>query len=133
MTTELMDVLRTLFVTAAILALAYLFTRHVAGRSASGGTGRLFRRSMTILEQIPVGKDQKLLLVKVGDDCYLLGCTPGGITCLNRFTREEAERWLSAERQSVTPAAETFEQLLRNKILRQKPDGEGEEKNGRAD
>ena len=43
-----------LFVTCLILALAYWFTRYVAGRMVTGGLVR--GKHITVLEQVAVGK-----------------------------------------------------------------------------
>ena len=62
----------SLVMIGAILVLAYLCTRFVASR----GVGERFYRGnlITVLEKVPVGRDQKLLLVKLGEE-YLF---PGG-------------------------------------------------------
>lgn len=75
----------------AVLLLSYWFTRYVvAGRAAAG---RLKGRHVTVLEEIQVGKDQKLLLVQAGEQICLLGAAPGGITCLRTLNREEMGQW----------------------------------------
>ena len=66
---EILSALWALFVIAAVLALAYAFTRYVAGRIPAVRRGK----HITILEQVSIGKDQKLLLVKLGKNIYLLG------------------------------------------------------------
>ena len=79
-----------------VLALSYLFTRYVVGRT---GLPRGLRgRHITILEQVPVGRDQRVLLVQVGEQCYLLGAAQGGVAVLDKLSAEEAEalRALSA-------------------------------------
>ena len=91
---EITSLLWALAVTVLMLALAYWFTRYVVGRLAGG---RLLPRQsrMTVLEQLSVGRDQRLLLVKVGDKIYLLGVTSGGITRLETLTEEEAASWMA--------------------------------------
>ena len=58
------EVLWTICAILGVLVLAYLFTRYVAGRGLGGGTSRLGKRMLTILDQVAVGKDQRLLLVR---------------------------------------------------------------------
>ena len=58
------EVLWTICAILGVLVLAYLFTRYVAGRGQGGGPSRLGKRMLTILDQVAVGKDQRLLLVR---------------------------------------------------------------------
>ena len=67
------EVLWTICAILGVLVLAYLFTRYVAGRGQGGGPSRLGKRMLTILDQVAVGKDQRLLLVRAGETYYLLG------------------------------------------------------------
>lgn len=76
------EVLWTICAILGVLVLAYLFTRYVAGRGQGGGPSRLGKRMLTILDQVAVGKDQRLLLVRAGETYYFLGVTQGSITCL---------------------------------------------------
>ena len=112
---EITSLLWALAVTVLMLALAYWFTRYVVGRLAGG---RLLPRQsrMTVLEQLSVGRDQRLLLVKVGDKVYLLGVTSGGITRLETLTAEEAASWMAEEKASGGPPSMSFREALRNVI-----------------
>ena len=74
------EVLWTICAILGVLVLAYLFTRYVAGRGQGGGPSRLGKRMLTILDQVAVGKDQRLLLVRAGETYYFLGVTQGSIT-----------------------------------------------------
>ena len=62
-----------LFVTCLILVLAYWFTRYVAGHMMTGALGR--GKHITVLEQVSVGKEQRLLLVRIGNRTYFLSAT----------------------------------------------------------
>jgi flagellar biogenesis protein FliO len=42
-----------------------------------------------------VGKEQKLLVARIGERCFLLGVSAGGISNLAELTAEEAEIWKS--------------------------------------
>ena len=70
------EVLWTICAILGVLVLAYLFTRYVAGRGQGGGPSRLGKRMLTILDQVAVGKDQRLLLVRAGETYYFLGAAP---------------------------------------------------------
>lgn len=86
------QVLWALILTCGILVLAYWFTRNVAGRLAV--KHRVGGR-MEVLDQMPLGRDQRLVLARVGETLYLLGVSSGGVSCLRVFTKEEAESWLA--------------------------------------
>mgnify|MGYP002588675078 FL=1 len=97
------EVLRTICAILGVLVLAYLFTRYVAGRGQGGGPSRLGKRMLTILDQVAVGKDQRLLLVRAGETYYFLGVTQGSITCLEKLTAEEAEAWMGGADGAAAP------------------------------
>lgn len=121
---DIAGLLWTILLIVVVLALAYVFTRFVAGRAA-GGTGLRYRgRRLTVLEQVTVGKDQKLLLVQMGEKYYFLGAAPGGISCLEQVSPEEAERWKTeAESGQDTPAAIRFQDALREVVERRRDRG----------
>lgn len=81
-----------LILTCGVLILAYWFTRHVAGRLT---IKRKADGRMEVLDQLPVGRDQRLILARVGETVYLLGVSSGNISCLRVFTKEEAADWLT--------------------------------------
>ena len=111
---DLTGLLGAVLAICLVLALAYGFTRYVVGRSA---VGHRLSRHMRVLEQLSVGRDQKLLLVQVGEEIHLLGAAQGGITHLRTISPEEAERW----RQEASQKAETmsFQKAL-GEVLRQR-------------
>lgn len=109
-----------LLVTCLVLVLAYWFTRKVAGRLSTGralrGQGRF-----TVLDQVSLGRDQRVVLVRVGDAVYLLGVTPGGISRLGILPKDEAEPWL--EQDAVKPRGDgsvSFVEALRRTIEQRK-------------
>ena len=81
------EVLWTICAILGVLVLAYLFTRYVAGRGQGGGPSRLGKRMLTILDQVAVGKDQRLLLVRAGE----------------KLTAEEAEAWMGGADGAAAP------------------------------
>mgnify|MGYP001058309143 CR=1 FL=1 len=89
---QILGLLWSLVMIGAILVLAYLCTRFVASR----GVGERFYRGnlITVLEKVPVGRDQKLLLVKLGEEYYFLGAGPSG--------KFQSRRWKSGKRQKKT-------------------------------
>lgn len=115
---ELGPLLWALFVTCLILALAYWFTRYVVGNMAGGRLGR--GRYITVLEQISVGKDQRLLLVKVGERLYLYGAAPGGFTNLGEVPQELLDdEEITPGSKSNAAGSENFAQALR-RVLEQR-------------
>ena len=74
-----------------IIGLAYWFTRYVAGRGAlSAFSGP---RRMEVLDRLPLGRDQSVVLARVGERYLLLGAGTAGVTLLAELTREEGEEW----------------------------------------
>lgn len=113
---ELTSLIWSILVIIAILVLAYLFTRFVAGRSG-GGMLRYRGRRITVLEKVTVGKDQKILLVKMGENYYFLGCAQGGITCLEQVSQEEADQWKrESEAQKDRAPEMSFREALKKVI-----------------
>ena len=103
-----------------IIGLAYWFTKYVAGRGGLGAFGPLKAGGgLAILAQLPLGREQKLVVAQAGERYFLLGVTGSDITMLAEFTAEEAALWrrqAETEDQSETPS---FRQVL-NTVLRQK-------------
>ncbi len=78
-----------------IIGLAYWFTRYVAGR----GTLSAFSgpRRMEVLDRLPLGRDQSVVLARVGERYLLLGAGTAGVTLLAELTGEEAAAWKPPE------------------------------------
>lgn len=116
------QVLWALILTCGILVLAYWSTRHVVGRLAikrrTGGR-------MELLDQMPLGRDQRLVLARVGETVYLLGVSSGNVSCLRVLTKEEAEGWLTPgpEQDAGGSAGEGlhFREALRRVLEQRKP------------
>ena len=122
---EILHLLWSLLVIVAVLLLAYGFTRLLAGR-AGGGLTRYRGRRVTVLEKIVVGKDQKLLLVKLGEEYYFLGVAQGSITNLGQVPEEVAAQWEAEDAQGKdTPSGMPFQEALR-KVLEQRNGREGD-------
>ena len=78
-----------------IIGLAYWFTKYVAGRGALGAFSG--GRRMEVLDRLPLGRDQNLILARVGERYLLLGAGTAGITLLAELTEEEAAAWKPPE------------------------------------
>ena len=102
----------------AVVILAYLFTRYVAGRGGtlgvSGGSERF-----KVLARLPLGREQSAVLVKAGEKYLLLGVTSSEITVLKELTAEEAEAvYALPPGQSAPPS---FGEALRTVLKQKKP------------
>lgn len=112
---EIGALLWALLVTGMVLVLAYWFTRHVVGRTA---VGRRARGNLTVLDQVSLGRDQRVVVVQAGEGIYLLGVTPGGITCLRVLSEEESAPW-RPNQQDMPDQRTGFGEALR-KVLEQR-------------
>ena len=99
------------------MGLAYWFTKHVVGRGFGPYAAGEKTGNLQSLSRITVGKDQQLLLVRIGARHFLLGCAQGGISTLAEFSQEEAAAWMeTGETGGNTPS---FSQALAT-VLRQR-------------
>jgi len=85
-----------------IIGLAYWCTKYVAGRGTFGAFQG--ERRMQVLDRLPLGRDQSVILARVGERYLLLGAGTAGVTLLAELTAEEAASW-------KPPAAEAEERL----------------------
>ena len=83
-----------LIIFVLVMAGAYFFTRW-AGRSLGGGFAVFWGGGsrIEVLDRAGLGKDQALLVVRVGERYLLLGSTAAGLTLLAELTKEEGESW----------------------------------------
>ena len=104
-----------LLVVGVVLVLAYLCTRLIARQGLPGipkvGSGAA--ENMALLWQHGVGKEERLVLVRVHSRCLLLGVTPHQIQVLTELSEEEAKVWLQKD-PPAGPAGPSFSQVLRD-------------------
>ena len=118
---DLLSLLGMLVVLLLVLAGCYLFTR-CAGTGLSGKflmSGA--QRRMKVLERLPVGKDQTLLVVQLAERYFLLGSSPSGFSLLAELTEEEGALWAEPPAPSEPEAGRKspdFQEFLRK--LREK-------------
>lgn len=120
---EIISLLCVLLATCVILVLAYCFTRYVVGRMVPGGSWR--SGHITVLEQVAISKDQKLLLVRMGEHVYFLGVTQGSITCLQVVPKEEAAKWEEEQARTTPqmptmPTMSSFQEVYRKMMQQRK-------------
>lgn len=117
---EIIALLWALVITVLILALAYWFTRHVVGRMAGGMqiTGK--GRQIAVLEQLPVSKEQKLLLVRMGKRVYFMASSQGTLSVLHELTEEEIADLPAPAETAGTAEGGSFAQTLRRMLEQRK-------------
>lgn len=74
-----------------IIGLAFWFTKFVVGRGALDAFSK--GRRMEILDRMPLGRDQSVVLARVGERYLLLGAGTAGVTLLAELSEEEAASW----------------------------------------
>ena len=96
MAKDLLSLLGMLAVVLLVLMGAYLFTRW-AGKGglltpyhAAPCSGQL-----QILDRLPLGKEQWLLVVRVGSRYFLLSSAPSGVSLVAELAAEEGALWHS--------------------------------------
>ncbi len=113
------SLLGVLAVVVLILYLAYFVTRWIGMHGVPGGAGAIrpdgagrFR----ILGQLAVGRNERLVLVRLDERCYLLGVTEHQITLLRELDGEEAARWIAEGAVAPPPGfMEVLGETLRRK------------------
>ena len=115
------SVLGVLAVVVLILYLAYWVTKWIGTRSMpqamsarvrTGGSGKF-----CVLAQLGVGRNERLLLVRLEERCYLLGVTEQQITLLRELDDGEAAEWL---REDGQPSAPGFMEVLAENLRKKK-------------
>ncbi len=104
-----------------ILYFAYFATRWIGTHSVPGGSGALRTGGtgeLRLLAQLGVGRNERLVLVRLSRRCFLLGVTEHGITLLRELDDEEAAPWL-AQGEGV-PASPGFMEVLGETLRRKK-------------
>ena len=112
---ELISLLGIILVLLLVLGGCYLVTRW-AGVGLGGSLGRGSAR-MQVVERLAVGRDQALLVVRIGERHLLLGSTANGFTMLAELTEEEGAMW-APETETTDKPGMDFRELVRK--LREK-------------
>ena len=112
---DLLSLLGIILVLVLVMGGCYLFTRW-AGTGLGGSFGRGSAR-MQVVERLPVGRDQALLVVRLADRYLLVGSSPSGFSLLAELTEEEGALWAPSAEPSDKPGMD-FRELMRK--LREK-------------
>ena len=112
------SLLGVLAVVILILYLAFYATRWIGTHGVPGGaalrpgTAGRFR----ILGQIGVGRNERLVLVRLDERCYLIGVTEHQITLLRELDGEEAAQWIEESESGTAPSfRDVLTETLRKK------------------
>lgn len=102
-----------------ILFLAYYVTKWLGTHAMPGGTGAFGAGgagSFRLLAQLGVGRNERLVLVRLDERCYLLGVTEHQITLLRELDAEEAAKWTEESGSGQAPGfMEILSESLRKK------------------
>lgn len=75
----------------AVLGLSYWVTRLIARKGTFyGSVKRRNRGQMEVFAQELIGKDQRLMIARVGEKYFFLGVTPNAISMLAEISEDEA-------------------------------------------
>lgn len=108
MAENIWSLLGMLLVVILILGAAYVVTRMIArqGALSFGGVAAKGVEELYVLRQIPIGRGERLVLVRLHERCLLLGTAQGSVSLLAELSAAEAEPWLNE------PAGGDFLKLL---------------------
>lgn len=103
-----------------ILILAYYATKWIGKHGGMAGGTMSVRadgaEKFRVLAQLTVGRNERLLLVRLEEKCFLLGVTEHGITMLRELEEDEASKWLDADALAAPPSfIEALGEALRRK------------------
>ena len=115
---SLLSLIWMLVCVLAVIVLAWLFTRYVAGRGGTIGLPAGSER-FRVLARLSLGREQSAVLVKAGEKYLLLGVTPSEVTVLKELTSEEAEAVYVPPPDQ--PAPPSFGEALRTVLKQKKP------------
>ena len=116
---NILTLLWMLVCVVAVIALAYLFTKYVAGRGGgmmglSGGTDKF-----KVLARLSLGREQSAALVRAGERYFLLGVAASGVSLLAELTAEEAQALTAPDPGQSAPPS--FGEALRTVLKQRKP------------
>ena len=116
----LISLLGMLVIVGAILVLAWWATKQIAQRPGlQGFGGRLPNGDMSVLAQIPLGREQRLVVVECAARYFLLGVTEHNISMLSELDEESVQQWKQEQDESSAPVSmQSFSTLLQNKMRR---------------
>ena len=88
---NILTLLWLLICVLAIVVLAYLFTKYVAGKGGGFGISGSGTEQFKVLSRLPLGREQFLALVQAGNRYFLLGVASTGVSPVAELSQEEAQ------------------------------------------
>lgn len=111
------QLLLVIVLTGLILLLAYVFTRYVVGGRMLSGFGGMSRSGrLQLLEQLSLGREERIAVVQAGERYVLVGITKQSVTLLLELTAEEGARWEELRKQPQQMP--TFKKELMERLKR---------------
>ena len=102
-----------------ILFLAYYVTKWIGTHGGMTGGAMSIRtdgaEKFRVLAQLGVGRNERLVLVRLEQRCYLIGVTEHQITLLRELDEDEAAQWLAYGPASATSFMDALGEALRKK------------------
>jgi flagellar biosynthetic protein FliO len=86
-----------MLVVAMVVGVGWVVRKFGLARGGASGGG-----NMEVLEMVPLGQNQSLVLVRVADTVYLLGRTPQQVSSIANFGGEQALELISNSRGGVS-------------------------------
>ena len=123
---NVISLLGMLTLVVLILIAAYWVTRAIGSYGGASGrlphfpgsgpaqTGAGGSRRFTVLAQLSVGRNERIVLVRLQNSCFLLGVTTEGISLLKELEPAEAEAWTAEEKDSVSAPVRFMDVLKEN-------------------
>ena len=113
MPSQLKPLLWYLMCIVVILGLAYWVTRYLGKHSGGMLVPKSGALPMEILSQLTLSRNEKLLVVRTGKRCFLLGLTEGSIQMLSELSEEDLRNWTEAAQENTAEKTEAFAEKLR--------------------
>ncbi len=116
-----LSLLGMIVVMAAIIALAYWFTRYVVGGNQMRAFGLLQKNDqLQVLAQTPIGKDQRLAVIRAGTRYFVVGITAQNISMLAELSEDEAALWQERQSEKGRAPAPAFQQAFMDALQKRK-------------
>lgn len=90
---DILSIVSMLLTVIAVLLMAYFFTRYIAGRSPGGMRTQGGKKQLRVIEQVSLGREQRVAVVQVGERYFVLGITSSNVNKLAELTEEERTLW----------------------------------------
>ncbi len=97
-----------------ITCLAYLFTRYVVGTKQGMLIGMQNKKeNMQVIQQLYLGKGQRVVVVQAGKRYMVLGVTENNITMLTEMSEEEVLPWLQEKAETKPEFKKSLIEVLK--------------------